>query len=57
MNNTGNNISKMCLAQIAWVVKDIEKSKTFFQEMFGVKNLCPQAPLVYKIMMELIMEN
>jgi methylmalonyl-CoA/ethylmalonyl-CoA epimerase len=24
--------------QIAWVVKDVEKSKTFFQEMFGVTN-------------------
>lgn len=26
-------------SQIAWVVKDLEKSKTFFQEMFGVKNI------------------
>jgi methylmalonyl-CoA/ethylmalonyl-CoA epimerase len=25
-------------AQIAWVVKDLEKSKSFFQQMFGVKN-------------------
>jgi len=28
-------------SQIAWVVKDLEKSKTFFQEMFGVKNFMP----------------
>lgn len=27
--------------QIAWVVKDIEKSKSFFQEMLGVKNFSP----------------
>ncbi|MND95007.1 hypothetical protein D3C80_872470 [compost metagenome] len=28
-------------SQIAWVVKDIEKSKTFFQEMLGVTNFSP----------------
>jgi len=28
-------------AQIAWVVKDVEKSKTFFQEMLGVTNFSP----------------
>lgn len=28
-------------SQIAWVVKDIEKSKTFFKEMFGIKNFMP----------------
>lgn len=27
--------------QIAWVVKDVEKSKTFFQEMLGVANFSP----------------
>ena len=27
--------------QIAWVVKDVEKSKVFFQEMFGVKKFSP----------------
>lgn len=27
--------------QTAYVVKDLEKSKTFFQEMFGVKNFMP----------------
>lgn len=27
--------------QIAWVVKDVEKSKTFFQEMLGVTNFSP----------------
>lgn len=26
------------LAQIAWVVKDVEKAKTFFKEMLGLKN-------------------
>lgn len=28
-------------SQIAWVVKDIEKLKTFFIEMFGVNNFMP----------------
>ncbi len=28
-------------SQIAWVVKDVEKSKTFFQQMCGVKNFMP----------------
>ncbi len=41
MNNTDNNKFKMGLAQIAWVVKDIEKSKTFFQQMLGVSNFSP----------------
>jgi hypothetical protein len=27
--------------QIAWVVKDVEKAKTFFQEMLGVKQFSP----------------
>jgi hypothetical protein len=27
--------------QIAWVVKDVEKSKTFLQEMLGVTNFSP----------------
>lgn len=27
--------------QIAWVVKDIGKAKTFFKEMFGVSNFSP----------------
>ena len=30
-------------SQIAWVVKDLEKSKTFFHEMFGVTNFSPTA--------------
>ncbi|NOU20035.1 MAG: hypothetical protein HOO91_20955 [Bacteroidales bacterium] len=29
--------------QIAWVVKDVEKSKAFFHEMFGVTNFSPTA--------------
>jgi len=28
-------------SQIAWVVKDVEKAKTFFKEMFGVSNFSP----------------
>lgn len=28
-------------SQIAWVVKDLEKAKTFFQEMLGVTNFSP----------------
>lgn len=28
-------------AQIAWVVKDVEKAKTFFQEMLGVNKFSP----------------
>jgi methylmalonyl-CoA/ethylmalonyl-CoA epimerase len=28
-------------SQIAWVVSDLEKTKTFFKEMFGVKNFMP----------------
>lgn len=27
--------------QIAWVVQDVERSKSFFQEMFGVTNFMP----------------
>jgi hypothetical protein len=27
--------------QIAWVVKDVEKSKAFFQQVYGVKNFSP----------------
>ena len=34
--STGLNTS-----QITWVVQDVEKSKMFFQEMFGVKNFMP----------------
>ncbi len=36
-----NSTSRLEPTQIAWVVKDLEKSKTFFQEMFGVKNFSP----------------
>jgi hypothetical protein len=28
-------------AQIAWVVKDVERSKAFFQEMLGIENFSP----------------
>jgi len=27
--------------QIAWVVKDVDKAKTFFQEMLGVAKFSP----------------
>lgn len=33
--------SRLAPAQIAWVVKDVEKAKTFFQEMLGVTNFSP----------------
>jgi methylmalonyl-CoA/ethylmalonyl-CoA epimerase len=35
------NTTGLIYTQIAWVVKDIEKSKTFFQEMLGVTNFSP----------------
>jgi methylmalonyl-CoA/ethylmalonyl-CoA epimerase len=37
------NISGLTPSQIAWVVKDVEKAKTFFKEMFGVNNFSPTA--------------
>lgn len=39
MNNQDKtNIGGLKPSQIAWVVNDLEKTKKFFQEMFGVKN-------------------
>lgn len=39
MDNTDDKVSyKLDFAQIAWVVKDVEVAKTFFQEMLGVSN-------------------
>ncbi|MCO4292542.1 VOC family protein [Solitalea sp. MAHUQ-68] len=35
MDNTNMNLN---LTQIAWVVKDIELAKSFFQQMFGISN-------------------
>ena len=35
------NSPKLTPAQIAWVVKDVEKAKIFFKEMFGVTNFSP----------------
>ena len=35
--------SELTSTQIAWVVKDIEKAKTFFQEMLEVTNFSPTA--------------
>lgn len=44
MDNTDNKISsKPDFTQIAWVVKDVEIAKTFFQEMFEVSNFSPTA--------------
>ena len=40
MTNKTDNLG-LTPTQIAWVVKDVEKSKTFFQQMFGVKNFMP----------------
>ena len=34
-------LSGLTPTQIAWVVKDVEKAKTFFKEMFGVSNFSP----------------
>lgn len=34
-------ISGLSPTQIAWVVKDVEKTKTFFQEMLNVVNFSP----------------
>lgn len=36
-------ISGLTPSQIAWVVKDVEKSKAFFQQMLGVTNFSPTA--------------
>lgn len=33
--------AKLTLAQMAWVVKDLDKTKLFFQNMLGVKNFSP----------------
>ena len=42
MDNTNKKDTPgLTLTQIAWVVKDVEKSKTFFQEMLGVANFSP----------------
>ena len=35
------NTSVLTPSQIAWVVKDVEKAKTFFKDMFGVSNFSP----------------
>lgn len=37
------DVAALTPTQIAWVVKDIEQSKTFFKEMLGVKNFSPTA--------------
>src|SRR5688572_18268640 len=41
MSKTNNDSLGLITTQIAWVVKDLEKSKKYFQEMFGVKNFSP----------------
>lgn len=42
MEKTNKNVRfELTPAQIAWVVKDVEKAKTFFQEMLGVTNFSP----------------
>ena len=39
MDNPDNNDPfRLIFTQIAWIVKDVEKAKTFFQEMPGVSN-------------------
>jgi methylmalonyl-CoA/ethylmalonyl-CoA epimerase len=52
MDNKFNDITnKLAFTQIAWLVKDVEKSKTFFKEMFGANNFSPTS------IAHLIMEN
>ena len=42
MDNTDDKVScKLDFTQIAWVVKDVETAKTFFQEMPGIGNFSP----------------
>ena len=42
MNNTDKKDSpELTPSQIAWVVKDVDKAKKFFKEMFGVSNFSP----------------
>ncbi len=42
MSSTGNkNPYALTFTQIAWVVQDIEKAKTFFEEMLGDNNFMP----------------
>jgi catechol 2,3-dioxygenase-like lactoylglutathione lyase family enzyme len=36
-----NDRFELTPSQIAWVVKDVEKAKTFFQEVLGVTNFSP----------------
>ena len=39
MGHPGKKTSfKLHFSQIAWVVKDVEKAKTFFEEMLGLEN-------------------
>ena len=40
-NSMNNSDNKLDFTQIAWVVKDVETTKTFFQEMLGVSNFSP----------------
>lgn len=42
MEKTNKNVRfELTPSQIAWVVKDVEKAKTFFQEVLGVTNFSP----------------
>lgn len=44
MDNTDRSASSgLDFAQIAWVVKDVETAKTFFQEMLGISNFSETA--------------
>lgn len=40
-NNSVKKSLRLTPIQIAWVVRDIEKSKAFFREVFDVKNFMP----------------
>jgi methylmalonyl-CoA/ethylmalonyl-CoA epimerase len=39
--NTPTKDLGLVFTQIAWVVKDLDKSKAFFQELYGVTNFMP----------------
>jgi methylmalonyl-CoA/ethylmalonyl-CoA epimerase len=50
MDKTNKKVKvELTPSQIAWVVKDVEKSKAFFQEMFGVTNFSPTGPVLFSV--------
>ncbi len=43
-NSDKKAFSELNFAQIAWVTKDVERAKTFFQEVLGVSNFSETQP-------------